>query len=38
MTLIISDEAYYRKTSEWVSDCCLMPTQQIFSYFMARTR
>jgi hypothetical protein len=23
--------------SEWVSDCCLMPTQQFFSYIMART-
>ena len=23
--------------SEWVSDCCLMPTQQIFSYIMVRT-
>jgi serine/threonine protein kinase len=21
---------------EWVSDCCLMPTQQFFSYIMAR--
>jgi hypothetical protein len=23
--------------SEWVSDCCLMPTKQFFSYIMART-
>jgi hypothetical protein len=23
--------------SEWVSDCCLMPIQQYFSYIMART-
>jgi hypothetical protein len=23
--------------SEWVSDCCLMPTQQFFSYIMTRT-
>jgi hypothetical protein len=23
--------------SEWVSDCCLTPTQQFFSYIMART-
>ena len=23
---------------EWVSDCCLMPIQQFFSYIMARTR
>ena len=22
---------------EWVSDCCLMPIQQFFSYIMART-
>jgi len=21
---------------EWASDCCLMPTQQFFSYMMAR--
>jgi len=27
MTLSVSDEGYYRKTSEWVSDCCLTPTQ-----------
>jgi hypothetical protein len=26
------------RVSEWVSDCCLMPTQQFFSYIMARTR
>jgi len=23
--------------SEWVSDCCLTPTQKFFSYIMART-
>ena len=23
--------------SEWVSDCCLTPTQQFFSYIIART-
>jgi hypothetical protein len=22
---------------EWVSDCCLMPTQQFFSFIMGRT-
>jgi hypothetical protein len=22
---------------DWVSDCCLKPTQQFFSYIMART-
>jgi hypothetical protein len=22
---------------EWVSDCCLMPTQQFFSYIIVRT-
>ena len=27
-------EPFYR---EWVSDCCLTPTQQFFSYSMART-
>ena len=26
-----------KKGSERVSDCCLMPTQQFFSYIMART-
>jgi hypothetical protein len=26
-----------RNLVEWVSDCCLMPTQQFFSYIMART-
>ena len=23
---------------EWVSDCCLMPIQQFFTYIMTRTR
>ena len=27
-------EPFYR---EWVSECCLTPTQQFFSYSMART-
>ena len=27
----------YSWTSEWVSDCCLMPNEQFFSYIMART-
>jgi len=26
-----------RTESECVSDCCLIPTQQFFSYIMART-
>jgi hypothetical protein len=24
-------------SKEWVSDCCLLPIQQFFSYIMART-
>ena len=24
--------------SEWVSDCCLMPTQQFFSYIMVKNK
>ena len=27
----------YKFCWEWVSDCCLTPTQQFFSYVMART-
>ena len=27
----------YRSTSEWVSDCCWNPPQQLFNYIMART-
>jgi hypothetical protein len=26
-----------KMVSEWMSDCCLMPTQQFFSYIMVRT-
>jgi len=26
------------RVMEWVSDCCLTPTLQCFSYIMARTR
>ena len=28
---------HIRNFFEWVTDCCLMPTQQFFSYIMART-
>jgi len=39
--LIFSDEiknfAKMTCSSEWISDCCLTPAQQIFSYIMART-
>jgi hypothetical protein len=28
---------YFMPMLEWVSDCCLMPTQQFFSYIMERT-
>jgi len=27
----------YVQSSEWMSDCCLTPTPQLFSYIMART-
>ena len=29
--------SYNNSMIEWVSDCCLMPIQQFFSYIMART-
>jgi hypothetical protein len=46
-TILSSNELYCHKNDvtidsysllrEWMSDCCLMPIQQFFSYIMART-
>jgi hypothetical protein len=35
----LNDTIAWKKkhSSEWVSNCCLTPTQQFFSYIMART-
>jgi hypothetical protein len=35
--LLIKKWGHFGKKERWcVSDCCLMPTQQFFSYIMAR--
>ena len=36
--ILICEEIHVEiDTYKWVSDCCLIPTQQIFSYIMAST-
>jgi hypothetical protein len=30
-------EEMFEEMSEWVSDCCLMQTQKMFIYILART-